>query len=143
MHRPRILSRWAKVAKVKPETVSLPEELREILRTDRELSTAEMRGWMLRACDRSDYQLWMPHRIVQFRNTVRVYYAKLTNNDTKGVIGKSEHNGQIHTLVLLVSNANITIDEWAGDKLLSSVPASVVATTTKPTIEESMQILET
>lgn len=147
MHRSRVLSRWAKIVGI-TETISVSDRMKEILREYDELSKADMRRWVLRKCDRSDYKMWMPHKIVHTANSVRVYYVKLigTSSDvntlhTESPNMESPNMDSLHTLVLVISAATATIDEWLDGKLISTKPAQ---SGTKPnaTAKELMEISE-
>jgi hypothetical protein len=132
MNRTRVLKHWAKVAKVDLDKLTQPYPGRyDFLADEPELTTADMRRWILRECDRADYQFWMPHRIVGGA-VVRVYY-----------IWVGADPAPAYDLVLVVGGGLAELHQWADGKLVKSTPAQVEKNPQgKPSIGESIKIAD-
>ena len=131
MLRSRVLKHWAAVVGVGVSQLKVPENMREVLADDPELTIADMKKWVLRECDIPDYKWWMPHRVLTGA-IVRVYY-----------VWCSIEQQPPYTLVLVIGGGKAEIHKWTDGKL-EVMPAQVEKepTAPKPDINESLQIME-
>lgn len=132
MLRNRVLKHWAQVASVRADELSVPEDMKEVLRADVELTIADMKKWILRECDVAEYKWWMPHRVVSRGAIVRIYYVW-----TCKALPKPEY-----TIVLTIGAGRAEINKW-NDYNVTSQPAAIekVPKAIEPDIVESAQIM--
>lgn len=133
MLRPRVLKHWSKIVGATTE-LKIPESMREVLADDPELTTTELKKWVLRECDVSalstDRAYWMPHRVVSGA-IVKVYYVYIGPEPPK------------YTLVLAIGGGCVEIHKWTGNDLeIIKATIEEKPTASQPDIAESMKILE-
>lgn len=115
----KLLAAWGRKHGFTPVVHEKYAEISDVMRVE------DLSRWQLRQCDREDYPDWMPLRI-KSDNRIKCFYINV-NKDS------SLHS---HTLVLTIGST-ITIDEWDGDRLISTKNAIVESKpSTKPTDEE-------
>lgn len=131
MLRSRVLKHWAGVVGAAHTELKIPENMRDVLSQDPELTTADMKKWVLRECDVSDYKYWMPHRIVSGRGFVRTYYVWVRSTLAPE-----------YTIVLVIGAGRAEIHKWTGNNI-EIIPANVEEKpkAARPDINESLQIM--
>jgi hypothetical protein len=131
MLRSRVLKHWAGIIGSKSSELKIPENMREVLSQDAELTTADMKKWILRECDVAEYKYWMPHRIVSGPGYVRAYYVWVGPEPTPA-----------YTIVLVVGAGRAEIHKWSGNNV-EILPAKVEEKpkVARPDIGESLQIM--
>lgn len=130
MNRPRVAKKWAKAIGLSPLQFTFRQH--DYLQYEEELSTSDMRRWILREIDCADYKYWMPHKIVQLGEIVRVYYMWVGHEPVQV------------DLVLVVGRGKCILDTWEGSKLVSSKLASTTGVTNvaQPSITDRLRIGE-
>ena len=114
----KYINKWAKITKRNPADI-IPAPI-SVVGLDGSILPGDMKNWVIRNCDRSDYFDWMPFKLINtFGPGIKVYYININP------VSKYYNN----VLVLCMKNNDIYFNEWQGHNLLSSVPAVIESNT--------------
>ena len=130
MSAKKLLKHWAKITDQSSLCLNNADLINKL---DNIILPSDMKNWIIRKCDRDDYNDWMPYRVCNDKNRIRVYYTN-TNGNSKF---HKRH------LVLNVDQRIIpTFTEYEGVNYIDTYLAVVEnkPSANKPTDNESMDL---
>jgi hypothetical protein len=127
----KMIKKWASITSRPIASLDVHEKYKKMTCDDM-ISPTDMKQWIIRKCDREDYNDWMPYRMITNSSDIKIYYLNVNTQST------SHQN----VLVLVIRGARIQFDEWNGNIPLSSRAAVIERSpgVSKPEGDEFIQL---